>query len=64
MTYAFKCHLCGKVKTTPESEWRALYLLAFHYDRRHKGWTHDPPVEDDATDHEKALYYAEFGILS
>lgn len=34
------CHLCGKRKggagTGPA---RALYLLAFHYDRRHRGWT-------------------------
>ena len=35
-----RCHLCGKYKggrgTSPD---RALYLLAFHYDRRHRGWT-------------------------
>lgn len=37
---AMTCHLCGKQKggigTTPD---RAVYLLAFHYDRRHRGWT-------------------------
>lgn len=32
------CHLCGKVKTAT-SDVRADYLLAFHYDRRHRGWT-------------------------
>ncbi len=32
------CHLCHKVKdaSTPG---RAICLLAFHYDRRHRGWT-------------------------
>lgn len=37
-----QCHLCPKQKggfgTTPA---RALYELAFHYDRRHRGWTID-----------------------
>ena len=35
-----KCHICGHRKwaSTPE---RATYLLAFHMDRRHKGWTTD-----------------------
>ena len=32
------CHICGHRKwaSTPE---RAVYLLAFHMDRRHMGWT-------------------------
>lgn len=38
--FQFSCHLCGKVKSA-STEWRALYELAFHYDRRHKGWTHE-----------------------
>ncbi len=36
--YVFTCHLCQKEKRAPH-EVRALYLLAFHYDRRHRGWT-------------------------
>lgn len=39
-SFSFKCHLCGKVKEA-STEWRALYTLAFHYDRRHNGWTHE-----------------------
>jgi hypothetical protein len=33
-----RCSLCGQTKwaSTPE---RATYLLAFHLNRRHKGWT-------------------------
>lgn len=40
---AVKCHLCPKVKVA-QDPWRALYLLAFHYDRRHPGWTHDGDI--------------------
>lgn len=36
------CHLCKKVKSA-DDEWRALYELAFHYDRRHRGWTDPKP---------------------
>jgi len=36
--FAFKCHLCGKEKWSI-SEVNALRMLAFHYDRRHRGWT-------------------------
>lgn len=32
------CHLCGKRKEALSAV-RAWYLLAFHYDRRHRGWT-------------------------
>ena len=32
------CHLCSQVKQGPTPD-RVLYELAFHYDRRHKGWT-------------------------
>jgi hypothetical protein len=38
-----KCHLCGKTKAGENAK-RAEYLMAFHYDRRHKGWSKD---EDD-----------------
>lgn len=38
--YVARCHLCPKVKWA-HSSWRALYELAFHYDRRHQGWTHE-----------------------
>lgn len=45
-----KCHICGHAKwaSTPE---RATYMLAFHMDRRHKGWTITAPDErEGATD--------------
>lgn len=32
------CHICGKVKSGLDFK-RTLYELAFHYDRRHRGWT-------------------------
>ena len=50
-----RCHICGKEKEA-ESYDRATYLIAFHYDRRHPGWTHKPneahrtvvlPVDDE-----------------
>lgn len=33
-----RCHVCGKHKwaSTPE---RAVYVLAFHMDRHHRGWS-------------------------
>jgi hypothetical protein len=37
-TYTAFCHICTKSKQA-NAAWRALYLLAFHYDRRHRGWT-------------------------
>lgn len=37
-TYVAFCHLCSKTKEAT-SKRRVLYLLAFHYDRRHQGWT-------------------------
>lgn len=37
-----RCHLCGKVKKAT-TEATANYLLAFHMDRRHRGWTQQPP---------------------
>lgn len=40
------CHLCGKIKASATAE-RADYLLAFHYDRRHPGWTKE--VDRDAS---------------
>jgi len=40
--HEFTCHLCGKVKEGAD-ERSALLKLAFHYDRRHKGWTQSPP---------------------
>lgn len=36
--YVARCHLCSTVKWATTS-WRALYELAFHYDRRHQNWT-------------------------
>jgi hypothetical protein len=27
------------IEEQANAAWRALYLLAFHYDRRHRGWT-------------------------
>jgi hypothetical protein len=36
-----RCHICGKEKEA-ENAARADYLLAFHYDRRHPGWTAAP----------------------
>lgn len=38
------CHLCGKTKGA-DDEWRANYVMAFHYDRRHGGWTRQDPDE-------------------
>lgn len=38
VSVALGCHLCSQVKQGPTPE-RVLYELAFHYDRRHKGWT-------------------------
>lgn len=35
---AFACHLCPTVKQSRNPD-RALYELAFHYERRHPGWT-------------------------
>lgn len=40
-TYVAFCHLCSKVKESTTKQ-RVLYELAFHYDRRHQGWTHAP----------------------
>lgn len=33
-----RCHICGKVKDS-SNDAIALHKLAFHYDRRHRGWT-------------------------
>lgn len=45
-----KCHLCGKVKTAMTVQ-RVEYKIAFHYDRRHRGWTKSaeevPPYAPD-----------------
>lgn len=38
VSVALACHLCSQVKQGSDAD-RALYELAFHYDRRHKGWT-------------------------
>lgn len=37
-----QCHVCGKWKNS-------LYLLLFHYDRRHQGWTtaDRSPISDE-----------------
>lgn len=32
------CHICGKEKKSTSYE-HAIYLLTFHLDRRHRGWT-------------------------
>lgn len=38
ISVALACHLCSQVKQGADPD-RVLYELAFHYDRRHKGWT-------------------------
>jgi hypothetical protein len=40
VSVAVACHLCTQIKQGADAD-RALYELAFHYDRRHKGWTTD-----------------------